>query len=89
MSRDELAGRDGYPPGRELVIRELCQALFANRSAEELCIAAREASRYVRSCPAAVDSGTERSRLAVLDVGHAAEELERMARVACLGIGRG
>ena len=88
MTFGELAGREGYPPGRELVIRELCRALYATGRAEELCVAAREATRQVRSLASAVDRD-RRARLGALDAACVGDELVRMARLAQAGVGRG
>jgi hypothetical protein len=84
----ELAGREGYPPGRELVVRELSRALYGVGGVEQLCIGARVAIRYMRSLGPMVDP-SNRDRLAALDAACAADELVRMARVAGAGLGRG
>jgi hypothetical protein len=88
VSFRELAGREGYPPGRELVVRELCRALHDTGSAEALCVGARQAIGFVRSLTPRV-GGDRRARMLALDAACAADELVRMARLARAGLGRG
>lgn len=84
----ELARRADYPPGRELVVRELCRAMFAAGAADELCVGARETLRYLRGLVPSLDDDPRALTLA-LDAGCVADELVRMARVAAAGVGRG
>jgi hypothetical protein len=87
VSFEELARVAQYPPGRELVVRELCRALY-DGGAEDLCIGARKALAYARSLVPAVEADT-RARLLALDAGCVADELLRMARMVRAGVARG
>lgn len=88
MTFRELAGREEYPPGRELLIRELCRAIYASGRTDELRSAVRAAIRHVRALAPRVD-GDRRARMAALDAACAGDELARMARIARVGVGRG
>ncbi|MGH2379273.1 MAG: hypothetical protein ACRDGT_12470 [Candidatus Limnocylindria bacterium] len=88
MSFQELARRADYPPGRELVVRELCQAFFATGNVESLRLATLAATATARSLAPRVDDD-RRARMTALDAGCVADELVRMARVARAGVGRG
>jgi hypothetical protein len=77
-----------YPPGCELVGRELYRATFAAGADEELGVAARQAIRHVRSLMASLGDD-RRALLDALDARCAADQLVRMVGVARTGVGRG
>ncbi|MQA73749.1 MAG: hypothetical protein GEU88_05290 [Solirubrobacterales bacterium] len=88
MSFRELAARADYPPARELVVREVCRALYGVNTVLGLRHGALVALSIARSLATQIESRAS-ARRAALDAVCIADELLAMARIARAGIGRG